>query len=120
MSGAIEEQAIAHLTRRAHQRRSRHTLPEIDLGEGPLEFWVAPLSIGDVSKWGARLEKEEPEAIVDMFIAKAQDRAGNALFTDKIKPALLTLEVSALQSLAACLTVGGDNVGTLEGARGKS
>lgn len=102
-----QEDLKAALRARSRDSRRQCAMPSLDFGHGPLRFWVRPITIGDMHKYGERLRREDLLAVVELFVEKAETESGERMFTDDMVKSLMeSLTPKELRELARL--VGGE------------
>lgn len=84
--------------------RSVHTLDFLDTGSGPVDVYMRAYTIGEAHKYDKRFIEGDISSFVELFVEKAEDIDGNALFEKGMEAVLLTLP-------SACLKTIGDIIG---------
>ena len=90
-------------------------VPEwVDDDGGPTILYSKPITLFEMRKWWAGMQKDDITVFVDLIIAKAEDADGEKAFTIEDKqPLLRTAEFSVLARVAGEL-VDHDDADTIE------
>ena len=77
-------------------------VPEwLDDAGGPTIIFCKPITLFEMRKWWAGINKDDITIFVDMIISKAEDREGKKLFTLEDKqPLLRSAEYSVIARVA--------------------
>lgn len=73
----------------AFEARTRVEVPEWGDETGPAVIYAKPYTIHDDKRLARFVKEDNPEGFVEVIIGKAEDEAGEKLFTKIDKPALL-------------------------------
>ena len=91
----------------AEKERGHVDVEEWGDEDNPLRIFFRPMSMKDLSDISKRYKGnlEDPSAVVDILISKAEDEDGNKLFTLEDKPKMLRLpDTAAIAKVVGAIT----------------
>jgi len=102
MASPILERVKAH--REALGRKEIEVAEWSDDDGAPTIFYASPITLSEMRKWYKGITGEDISVLVDVVIAKAEDKDGKKVFTMEDKqPLLRTAEFSVLSRIATAM-----------------